>query len=138
VRDRCARQRQRISLLVDGELGLRARTLLHAHLVRCRDCRDFLARLAGVTAALRSTALGSAASAPRRSLRAYPQRLALAAGLAVVGIAVSMSGVFEGTGVGQVGALSPAQGWPVYSTPYQQEGLPVYDLPASVLQTLAS
>ena len=42
------------------------------------------------------------------------------------------------TGVGQVGALSPAQGWPVYSTPYQQEGLPVYDLPASVLQTLAS
>jgi hypothetical protein len=77
------------------------------------------------------------AAAPRQPLLA-PQRLALVAGLAVVGIALTMSGVLQGTGVGKVGALSPAQGWPVYSTPYQREGLPVYDLPASILQTLAS
>ena len=52
---------------------------------------------------------------------------------------MTMSGVLHGTAVGKVGALSPVQGLPVYSTPYRLEGLPVYTQPSALVQsTLAS
>jgi predicted anti-sigma-YlaC factor YlaD len=140
-RARCARHRQRVSLQADGELPYAGQLLLEAHLVSCGSCRAFRAELRGVTEALRSTALArpqvSVASLPRR-LRVQPQRLALAGGLAVLGLAVTMSGALHGTAVAEVGALSPVQGLPVYSTPYRLEGLPVYTHPSVLLPTTAS
>jgi hypothetical protein len=56
----------------------------------------------------------------------------------MLGVAVSMSGLLSGTPVAEVGALSPVQGLPVYSTPYRLEGLPVYTRPSVALRTLAS
>jgi anti-sigma factor RsiW len=139
-RRRCVSQRQRISLLLDGELSLAARLLVRVHLVRCEACRAFLAELSGLAAALRSTALARPASSSFAwRFHVLPQRLALAGGLAVLGLAVTMSGVLRGTAVGTVGALSPVQGLPVYSTPYRLEGLPVYTQPSALVQsTLAS
>jgi anti-sigma factor RsiW len=136
----CVPQRQRISSLVDGELGLAGRLLVHAHLPRCAACRAFRAELIGLTAALRGTApTRPAVTSPFGwRLRVLPQRLALAGGLAVLGIAVTSSGLLRGNAVAKVGALSPAQGLPVYSTPYRLEGLPVYTRPAALVQTLAS
>jgi len=139
-RERCVQQRQRISLRLDGELGHLGRLLLRAHLLRCGGCRATAARLQGLTLALRSTALAAPAPASVRRLRVglQSQRLALVGGLAVLGLAVSMSGILRGGPVGQVGALSPVQGLPVYSTPYRLEGLPVYTRPSALLRTLAS
>jgi predicted anti-sigma-YlaC factor YlaD len=140
-RGRCVPQRQRISLLVDGELPLAGRLLVRVHLLRCEACRAFRTELTGLAAALRSTALArpAASSAFAWRFHVLPQRLALAGGLAVLGLAVTMSGVLRGTAVGKVGALSPVQGLPVYSTPYQLEGLPVYTQPSALVQsTLAS
>ena len=139
-RGRCAPQRQRISLHVDGELPLGGQLLVHAHLLRCAACRAFRAELSGLAAALRSTALAGSAASSSFSWRFHvlPQRLALAGGLAVLGLAVTMSGLLHGTAVGKVGALSPVQGLPVYSTPYRLEGLPVYTQPSALVQTLSS
>jgi predicted anti-sigma-YlaC factor YlaD len=139
-RGRCVPQRQRISLLVDGELPLGGQLLVHAHLLRCAACRAFRAELSGLAAALRSTALAGPAASSSFSWRVHvlPQRLALAGGLAVLGLAVTMSGLLHGTAVGKVGALSPVQGLPVYSTPYRLEGLPVYTQPSALVQTLSS
>jgi predicted anti-sigma-YlaC factor YlaD len=137
-RERCSRPRQRISLQVDGELSARGRLLLALHLTRCAPCRTFRAELAAMVGALRSTALAAPASASRLRVVLQPPRLALAGGLAVLGLTLTMSGVLSGTGVGEIGALSPVQGLPVYSTPYQLEGLPVYTRPPGVHSTLAS
>jgi predicted anti-sigma-YlaC factor YlaD len=140
LRARCVPQRQRISSLVDGELRLAGRLLVHAHLLRCAACRAFRAELISLASALRGTALARPAAASPFGWRLHvlPQRLALAGGLAVLGIAVTTSGLLRGTTVAKVGALSPAQGLPVYSTPYRLEGLPVYTRPAALKQTLAS
>jgi anti-sigma factor RsiW len=131
---RCAQHRQRISQQVDGELGPRGRLLALVHLARCEDCREFRAELEEMTAALRSTALvpAAAAAAPSVALRRYllPQRLALVGGIAVLGLALTTSGVLDG-GSGRVRALSPVQGLPVYSI--GQEGMPVYNQPSSAL-----
>jgi predicted anti-sigma-YlaC factor YlaD len=139
LRERCAQQRQRISLRVDGELRRRERLLLQAHLVRCRGCRAFDGEVVRLAGALRSSALARPpAVARRRRIQAQPQRLALAAGVAVLGLTISMSGLLRGTAVAEVGALSPVQGLPVYSTPYRLEGLPVYTKPAALPPTLTS
>jgi predicted anti-sigma-YlaC factor YlaD len=140
-RGRCVPQRQRISLLVDDELALGGRLLIYAHLVRCEACRAFRAELSALAGALRSTALARPTASPAFAwrLRVLPQRLALVGGLAVLGLAVTISGVLQGTAAGKVGALSPVQGLPVYSTPYRLEGLPVYTQPSPLVQsTLAS
>jgi hypothetical protein len=137
-RERCASQRQRISSLVDGELPTVERLLLQLHLLVCASCRAFRAELVALATSLRGTSLARPASPARPRLRLQPQRLALVGGLGVVGLTVMLSGLLHGTAVGQVGALNPAQGLPVYSTPYRLEGLPVYTRPKTVLRTLAS
>ena len=113
---------------------------MHAHLLRCAACRAFRTELSGLAAALRSTALARPVAASSFPLRFHvlPQRLALAGGLAVLGLAVTISGLLHGSTVGKVGALSPVQGLPVYSTPYRLEGLPVYTQPSALVQTLSS
>ena len=140
-RERCAPHRQRVSLQADGELPYAEQLLLRVHLIGCGSCRAFRAELRGVAEALRSTALArpqvSVSSLPSR-LRAQPQRLALVGGLAALGLAVTMSGALRGTAGADVGALSPRQGLPVYSTPYQLEGLPVYTWPSALLSTTTS
>ena len=140
--ERCTRQRQRLSLQVDGELPHGEQLLLQAHLARCTGCRAFRAELSGVTDELRSTALARADFAietPQPRLRARPTRLAPTAGLAVVGLAVITTGLLRaGHARVEIGALNPAQGFPVYSTPYRLEGLPVYTRPSAQFPTTAS
>jgi hypothetical protein len=117
------------------------RFLLSTHLVLCGGCRAFDRELRSLTGALRSTALsGPPAVASSFGLRVLwqPQRLALAGGLAVAAMTMMMSGLVRETPGPEVGALSPVQGLPVYSTPYRLEGLPVYNRPAALLRTLAS
>ena len=117
MRRNCARQRQRLSLRVDGELRLRERLPLIAHLLRCVECRAFRRELVGFTAALRS----SAVRAPRLVVLRGPAVAAVA--IALMGAAVGLKSLRTHE-AGAAGALSPVQGMPVYNAPTQ--GFPVY------------
>ena len=127
---RCERHRERLSSQLDGELSSRDFLLLQTHLAYCADCRAFRTQLRGVAETLRSTALARPRTAARlRWSPAYvrPARTALAAGFATFAVAVGATALVQATNsTAQVGALSPEQGLPVYSTPYRLEGLPVY------------
>jgi anti-sigma factor RsiW len=140
---RCERQRERLSGQVDGELSGRDFLLLQAHLAYCPACRAFRTQLRGVAEALRASALArpSVAVRPRWApAAARPARAVLAAGFATLGLAVGATALVEATNSpAGVGALSPAQGLPVYSTPYRLEGLPVYKKkPSAQIPTTAS
>jgi len=89
--DECARASEWVSLRLDGQLSEFEELLLEAHLERCPDCKEYAANVAGLTLALRSTALEQPSvtfEAPRRTrartvgLRA----VSAAAAVAVVGL----------------------------------------------------
>jgi predicted anti-sigma-YlaC factor YlaD len=125
----CGSARELISLALDGEITGREAVLLRAHLAGCSDCAAYKRQLVSVAAALRESApeLTQGAAIRQVSRRtAKPDRFAVLAGaaaLALIGFAA-----LAGTGnePAPVGALSAAQGMPVYGGLSPEQGYPAY------------
>ena len=107
--DVCNREREWISLALDGELSEFEQVVMAAHLRRCADCRAFAADVRGFTTTVRAARaepletrvwLGD----PRRSLRAARLRRRVApvasAAAAVAAVFVGVTFVPDGERIG--------------------------------------
>ena len=108
--DACNREREWISLALDGELSEFEQIVMAAHLRRCADCRAFAADVRDFTGALRTAPAEPLESRvwlgdPRRSLRAARLRRRLApAASAAAAVAAAFLGVTFVPEGGRVGA----------------------------------
>jgi hypothetical protein len=125
----CELAHARISLALDGELTRLEALRLRAHVATCADCAGYRQDLARATAALRASAPAlphRAGAWPRAAPAAARARLLpIVAAVALIGLGVAVSGGLPG-GHKSVGALSAAQGMPVYGGLRPDQGLPAY------------
>jgi predicted anti-sigma-YlaC factor YlaD len=119
MQGQCERARRWASAELDGELSSFERALLHDHLGRCADCRDFTSSVAGLTLVLRAAPPepfeGVVISRPRRHLRVPVTKVAAAVAVAAIGLGSLLASVqLNGSSVGSNRPLpeTPAIGGP--------------------------
>jgi hypothetical protein len=133
----CGSARKLISLALDGEITGREAVRLRAHLAGCSDCSAYKRQLVSVAAALRESApeLTQGAAIRQVSRRTEkPGRIAVLAGAAALALIGFAALAETGNKPAAVGALSAAQGMPVYRGPSPApigarsaaQGMPVY------------
>jgi anti-sigma factor RsiW len=125
----CHSARERISLELDGELAAREAVRLRVHLVACPTCSADRRRLTAIVSALRSGAPElprSSAAWPRVSRARVRSNLAMLATTAAVVLTGAIAVSQHLNRPGSVGALSAAQGMPIYGGLAPDQGYPVY------------
>jgi predicted anti-sigma-YlaC factor YlaD len=119
MQGQCERARRWASAELDGELSSFERALLHDHLGRCADCRDFTDSVSGLTLALRAAPSepfeGVVITRPRRHLHVPVTKVAAAVAVAAIGLGSLLASVqLKGSNVGSGPPLreTPAIGGP--------------------------
>lgn len=102
----CERARRWASAELDGELSSFERALLHDHLDRCVECREFSGSVTGLTAALRAAPpepfSGVEITRPRRRVHLPLARVAVAMAVAAIGLGSILASVqLKSSGVTQ-------------------------------------
>jgi predicted anti-sigma-YlaC factor YlaD len=125
----CEPIRELVSLALDGEIGRRGLLRLRGHLLVCRDCACYRRQLVTVATTLRESApeLARGVAFPRPSRSALLARKSLALGAAAALMLIGFAGLAgEQSGPSRGGALSAAQGMPVYGGLRPDQGYPIY------------
>ena len=100
----CERARRWASAELDGELSSFERALLHDHLGRCADCREFSTSVTGLTTALRAAPpepfAGVELTRLRRRVHLPLARVAVGMAVAAIGLgSLLASAQLKGSGV---------------------------------------